>query len=128
EAEPIGRRAVGIVPLLMFAAFVASVEQLGAAFERSPHAGCTTVIAAPVPACLRKREVPPVAARSAPVPPRATPSNPLLILAAFVVSVVALAAKAEPLVFKQVIASVPAVVQSPEMSPLVMDVAPENFV
>lgn len=59
---------------------------------------------------------------------RFTDKFPLVILLALVVSVVADVAKATPLVFVQVDANVPEVVQSPLMSPFVIEVAPENFV
>jgi hypothetical protein len=58
---------------------------------------------------------------------RAAPNVPELMLLALVVSVVAEAANATPPVLVQVIASVPVVVQSPERSPLVTEVEPENF-
>lgn len=53
---------------------------------------------------------------------------PVVILVALVVSVVADVAKTTLLVLVQVSDNVPEVVQSPVMSALVTDVAPENFV
>jgi hypothetical protein len=70
----------------------------------------------------------PVNVLPVPVPPRAIASVPLEMFEALVVSVVAEAAKADPEVFVQVIANAPDVVQSPEMSPFVTEVGPENFV
>lgn len=58
---------------------------------------------------------------------RAAPKVPLETFEAFVVSVVALVANAVPLVFVQVIAAVPEVVQSPDRSAFVTEVAPENL-
>jgi hypothetical protein len=54
EAEGLGNCAAGNVPLVIFVALVASVEQLAAAFERSPQAGWSQLGAAdtePVPVC-----------------------------------------------------------------------------
>ena len=61
--------AFGNVPLVIFAAFVASVEQDAEELLRSEHANCDTVTVAPTVDCLNTCDVPPVAARLAPVPP-----------------------------------------------------------
>src|SRR6266481_4056467 len=71
-----GRRAAPSVPVEIFPAFVASVEQLAAALDKSEHAGRLGMIAAPTLACLRNWPAPPVALRSEPVPPLDRPRMP----------------------------------------------------
>lgn len=87
DVTPVPPRPVASVPEEMFDAFVASVEQDVAALERSEHARRATVMVAPEDVCINTLLVPPVALRSAPVPPRARPRVPEEMLEALVVSV-----------------------------------------
>ncbi len=99
SAEPkAGSRPAASVPEPMFVALVVSVEQLAAPLERSAHAACVTT---PAPLPLSAPVI-------VPAPPRAAASVPEEMLLAFVVSVVADATNATPLVFVQVKLASPA--------------------